>query len=33
VTGAFPVAVAAPVQYGPRLRARAVYLTHQQLLP
>ncbi len=33
VTGAFPAAVAAPVQYGPRLRALAVYLTHQQLLP
>ena len=33
VTGAFPAAVAAPVQYGPRLRALTVYLTHQQLLP
>jgi transposase len=32
-TGPFPAAVTAPVQYGPRLRARAVYLTHQQLLP
>ncbi len=33
VTGAFPAAVSAPVQYGPRLRALTVYLTHQQLLP
>lgn len=33
VRGIFPAAVAAPVQYGPRLRALAVYLTHQQLLP
>lgn len=32
-TGAFPATVSAPVQYGPRLRALAVYLTHQQLLP
>ena len=32
-TGTFPTAVTAPVQYGPRLRALAVYLTHQQLLP
>lgn len=32
-TGRFPAAVTAPVQYGPRLRALAVYLTHQQLLP
>lgn len=32
-TGAFPVAVAAPVQYGPRVRAIAVALTHQHLLP
>ena len=33
VTGTFPAAVSAPVQYGPRLRALTVYLTHQQLLP
>jgi transposase len=33
VRGAFPAAVRAPVQYGPRLRALTVYLTHQQLLP
>jgi len=32
-TGSFPAGVTAPVQYGPRLRASAVYLTHQQLLP
>ena len=32
-TGPFPPGVTAPVQYGPRLRAIAVYLTHQQLLP
>ncbi len=32
-TGAFPVGVRAPVQYGPRVRAIAVYLTQQQLLP
>jgi len=32
-TGAFPPEVTAPVQYGPRLRAIAVYLTQQQLLP
>lgn len=32
-TGAFPADVTAPVQDGPRLRAIAVYLTHQQLLP
>jgi transposase len=31
--GAFPPEVTAPVQYGPRLRAVAVYLTQQQLLP
>jgi len=33
VTGAFPAAVAAQAQDGPRLRALTVYLTHQQLLP
>ena len=32
-TGAFPVGVPAAVQYGPRLRASAVCLTHQHLLP
>jgi len=32
-TGDFPAAVAAPVQYGPRVRAIAVALTHQHLLP
>jgi transposase len=32
-TGAFPPDVRAPVQYGPRVRAVAVYLTQQQLLP
>jgi transposase len=30
---AFPPAVAAPIQYGPRVAALAVYLTQQQLLP
>ncbi|WP_373509947.1 DUF6444 domain-containing protein, partial [Thiocapsa sp.] len=30
---AFPDALGAPVQYGPRLSALAVYLTHYQLLP
>ncbi len=29
----FPVEVRAPVQYGPRIAAIAVYLVHQQLLP
>jgi transposase len=29
----FPPAVTAPIQYGPRIGAVAVYLTHQQLLP
>ncbi len=29
----FPPEVAAPVQYGPRLGAMAVYLVQQQLLP
>ncbi len=32
-TGTFPPDVRAPVQYGPRVRAIAVYLTQQQLLP
>jgi len=32
-TGAFPAGVTAPVQYGPRVRAIAVYLSQQQLLP
>jgi transposase len=31
--GAFPVAVSAPVQYGSRLRAVAVYLRQYQLVP
>lgn len=30
---AFPVGVAQPVQYGPQLKATAVYLTRYQLLP
>jgi transposase len=29
----FPAGISAPVQYGPRLGAMAVYLTSQQLLP
>jgi transposase len=29
----FPAEVRAPVQYGPRIAALAVYLVHQQLLP
>src|SRR5258708_31944757 len=29
----FPPAVTAPIQYGPRIAAVAVYLTQQQLLP
>ena len=29
----FPPAVTAPIQYGPRIGAVAVYLTHQQLVP
>src|SRR6476646_9913469 len=29
----FPTAVTAPIQYGPRIGAVAVYLTQQQLLP
>jgi len=31
--GVFPESVRAPVQYGPRLRATAVYLSVQQLIP
>lgn len=31
--GSFPAGVRAPVQYGPRLKARAVYLLAYQLLP
>lgn len=29
----FPAGVTAPIQYGPRIGAVAVYLTQQQLLP
>lgn len=32
-SAAFPAEVSAPVQYGPRLAAMAVYLSTQQLLP
>ena len=32
-SGTFPVAVAAPVQYGPGVATLAVYLTQEQLLP
>ncbi len=32
-TAAFPEGVAAPAQYGPRVRAAAVYLNVQQLIP
>jgi transposase len=32
-TAAFPELVRAPIQYGPRIGAIAVYLTQQQLLP
>jgi transposase len=32
-TAHFPVGVDAPAQYGPRMRAFAVYLSHFQLLP
>ncbi|GAC1455935.1 MAG: hypothetical protein PVSMB4_16280 [Ktedonobacterales bacterium] len=31
--GTFPDAVRAPAQYGPRVRALAVYLHHHQLVP
>jgi transposase len=31
--GAFPEDVSAPVQYGPRVLATAVYLTNQQMMP
>lgn len=33
VTAAFPAGVAAPVQYGPRVRATALYLGAYQLVP
>src|SRR5258707_5338514 len=33
IVAAFPVEVRAPVQYGPRIAAMAVYLVQQQLLP
>ena len=32
-TGAFPAGVISPAQYGPRVRAAAVYLNVQQLIP
>jgi transposase len=31
--GTFPVAVTAPVQYGPRCKAAVVQLTHHPMLP
>lgn len=31
--GAFPVAVTAPVQYGPRIKAAVVHLTHHHMMP
>jgi transposase len=31
--GEFPAGVAAPVQYGPRIKAAVVHLTHQHMLP
>lgn len=33
VLGEFPAGVNAPVQYGERIKAMAVYLNHQQLIP
>lgn len=33
IKGTFPADVKAPVQYGPRLRAAAIYLNQYQLLP
>jgi len=32
-TAKFPEHVVAPVQFGPRIRAMAVYFNHQQLIP